>query len=133
MGEMYRSPSEDGPEVSFDKENKIFTLSGNSYPENCEKIYEPIKAFIENYNIQENKKLSLHFHFNLINSTSTVYVAQLIVRVAELVKKGLDVTIKWYYDVYDEELLDLGEKLAMISKLPIEYIPVKEEEEEEVK
>lgn len=127
MENINRSPSEDGPEIEFNKESKLFKITGNSYPENCEKIFEPVKKFLDNYSIEENKELNLYFHFNLINSTSTVYVAQIVVKVAELVKKGLKVSVKWCYDQYDEELLDLGEKMASISKLPIEYIPVIDE------
>lgn len=120
--------TEDSPEVLFDNEKKVLQISGNSYPENCEKIYEPIKAFLSNYSVEENNRLNFYCHFNLINSTSTVYVAQIIVKVAELAKEGLSVFIKWYYDEYDEEMLDLGEKLSSISKLPIEYISVKDED-----
>jgi SiaC family regulatory phosphoprotein len=128
MGNIYQSPSEDGPEINFNEEDKTFKITGNSYPENCEKIYEPILHFIDNYKIEEHKVLNFHFHFNLINSTSTVYVAQMVVKIAGLVKNGLTVSIKWYYDKFDEELLDLGEKLATISKLPIEFIAVDDED-----
>jgi hypothetical protein len=120
------SPSADGPEVSFDEENKVFKISGNSYPENCEKIYDPIKQFLDDYEIQENGKLNFEFHFNLINSTSTVYLAQIIMKISKLSEAGLVVFVKWYYDLYDEELLELGEKLATISNLPFMYIPVED-------
>jgi hypothetical protein len=128
MTNINRSATDDSPEIVFDEEKKILKISGNSYPENCEIIYEPIKNFLENYNIEENNMLNFYFHYNLINSTSTVYVAQIIVRVAELAKEGLSVFIKWYYDEHDEEMLDLGEKLSSISKLPIEYTPVIDED-----
>ena len=127
MGKISISPSEDGPEVKFDEENKIFKISGNSYPENCEKIYEPIKQFLEDYNIEKNKKLNFEFHFNLINSTSTVYLAQIIMKISKLSTEGLSVFVKWHYDRYDEELLELGEKLASISNLPFVYIPIDED------
>lgn len=127
MENVNRSPSEDGPEVEFNNENKLFKITGNSYPENCEKIFEPIKNFLNQYDIEEHKELNLYFHFNLINSTSTVYVAQIVVQVASLVEKGLKVSVKWCYDQYDEELLDLGEKMASISKLPFEFIPIMDE------
>ena len=128
MSNINISPSEDGPEVKFDKDSKTFKIVGNSYPENCEKIYEPVKRFIEHYGEQGYKTLNLEFHFNLINSTSTVYVAQIIVGAATLTDKGVKVSVKWYYDKYDEELLDLGEKLSTISKIPFEYIPVEDED-----
>ena len=127
MENINRSPSEDGPAIDFNNQSKLFKITGNSYPENCEKIFEPVKIFLDNYNIEENKELNIYFHFNLINSTSTVYVAQMVVKVADLVKKGLKVSVRWCYDQYDEELLDLGEKMASISKLPIEFIPIMED------
>lgn len=128
MININRAETNDSPSIIFDEEKRTLSISGNSYPENCELIYEPIKAFLDNYSIEENNMLNFYFHFNLINSTSTVYVAQIIVKVAELAQEGLSVFIRWKYDEYDEEMLDLGEKLSSISKLPIDYVPVKDED-----
>jgi SiaC family regulatory phosphoprotein len=128
MESINRVETDDCPKVLFDNAKKSLTISGNSYPENCGKIYEPIKTFIENYDVDEHNMLNFYFHFNLINSTSTVYVAQIIVKVAELANEGLSVFIKWSYDEDDEEMLDLGKKLSSISKLPIEYTSVKDED-----
>jgi len=119
--------TDDSPGIIFDENKRTLTIVGNSYPENCEPIYEPIKTFLDNYDINKNNMLNFYFHFNLINSTSTVYVAQIIVKVAGLAQEGLSVFIRWKYDEHDEEMLDLGEKLSSISKLPIDYVPVKDE------
>lgn len=119
--------AEDTPEVNFDKETNTYSIIGNSYMENCIKFYEPIKAFIENYESTGRKELNLVLHFNLLNSSSAVYLAQVIIRVSEIAKKGLDVKVTWMYDVHDEELLELGQKLSSISKLPFEYKAVEEE------
>ena len=127
MQNINRLATDDCPEINYDAEKNRLTISGNSYPENCEIIYEPIKKFLDDYDIEKNNMLNFYFRFNLINSTSTVYLAQIIVKVAELAKEGLSVFIKWYYDEDDEELLDLGEKLSAISKLPFEYAAVKDE------
>ena len=126
MENINRMESADCPEINFDNENKILKISGNSYPENCETIYEPIKLFIDNYSVEEQQKLNLEFNFNLVNSTSIVYIAQIIMKVAELQKIGLKVSIKWSYNVNDEELLDLGEKLSSISHLPFQYVGIED-------
>lgn len=128
MENINLAATKDSPQIMFDNESKTLKITGNSYPEDCDKIYDPVKEFLSNFKIEEHKKLDLHFHFNLINSTSTVYLAQLIVIAVGLNKKGLSVHIKWYYDEYDEEMLDLGEKLSSISKLSIEYIPVEDKD-----
>ncbi len=126
MENINRIESADCPNINFDEKNKIFRISGNSYPENCEVVYEPVKEFIENYNVEENKILNLEFQFNLVNSTSIVYIAQIIMKIAELTKRGLTISIKWFYEQDDEELYDLGEKLSSISKLQFDYICLKE-------
>ena len=128
MKNINQAGTNDSPKIIFDNQKKTLSISGNSYPENCELIYEPIKQFLEHYSIEENNMLNFHFYFNLVNSTSTVYVAQIIVKIAELAKDGLSVFIRWKYDEHDEEMLDLGEKMASISKLPIEYVAVKDED-----
>ena len=116
-----RQATNDSPEVNFNIETKVFQIKGNSYPENCGGLYEPIKSFIENYNINEMGSLDFHCHFNLLNSTSSVHLAQIIMLLAEKKSKGLKCNVVWTYDEHDEEMLDLGEKLASISKLDIQY------------
>ncbi|MDF1673625.1 MAG: DUF1987 domain-containing protein [Vicingaceae bacterium] len=118
---IYRQATNDSPEVKFNIESKILIIKGNSYPENCSGLYNPIKQFIENYNIEEMSSLELHCHFNLLNSTSSVHIAQLIMLLADKRSKGLNCKVIWTYDEHDEEMLDLGEKLASISKLDIEF------------
>lgn len=128
MENINRLPTNDSPEIIFNNKEKTLTISGNSYPENCAPIYDPIKKFLDQYDSGKNQMLNFNFHFNLINSTSVVYLAQIIIKVAELAKEGLSVFIKWKYDEDDEEMLDLGEKLSSISKLPIDYIAIKDED-----
>jgi len=128
MKNINRLATNDSPDINFDETKRTLTIVGNSYPENCEPLYEPIKSFLDHYDVEENNMLNFNFHFNLINSTSVVYLAQIIVKVAGLAKEGLSVFIRWKYDEYDEEMLDLGEKLSSISKLPIEYVPIKDED-----
>jgi hypothetical protein len=47
-------------------------------------------------------------------------------KIAQLHTDGLIVSILWYYDEFDEELLDLGEKLSSISNLPFTFKPIKD-------
>lgn len=116
-----REATNDSPEVNFNLETKVLLIKGNSYPENCAGLYTPIKAFIENYDIGELSKLDFHCHFNLLNSTSSVHLAQIIMLLADKKSNGLKCNIVWTYDEHDEEMLELGEKLSSISKMDIEF------------
>ncbi len=130
MKDINRNQTADSPAINFNKNTKTLSITGNSYPENCSSIYEPILDFIVNYDVEELKKLQINFYFNLVNSTSVVYISKLLLNASSLTKNGLDVGVKWSYDQFDEELLDLGEKFASIAELEFEYVPIKDENDE---
>jgi hypothetical protein len=68
MNNINQIQQQDSPEVIFDNKKKMLKISGNSYPENCEIIYEPINVFLDEYTINKSDKLNFEFRFNLINS-----------------------------------------------------------------
>jgi hypothetical protein len=114
--------TDDTPEIVFDLQTFTLSVSGNSYPENCELVYLPVIEFLGTYDFKNNKRLNLNFYFNLINSTSVVYVAQLFSKLSAIADKDILIKVKWSYDEFDEELKELGERFSSISNLPFEYI-----------
>lgn len=116
----------DTPKAVFDKSTYTYSIVGNSYMENCIDFYKPIKEFVENYESNGYNELNLLFHYNLLNSSSSVYLAQIILNAAKLVNKDINVNIEWMYDINDEELFELGQKLENLSKLPFKYTSVKD-------
>jgi hypothetical protein len=115
---------EDTPEIVFDLKTNTLSFIGNSYPENCELVYLPVLDFLNSYDFQQKKHLNLDFHFNLINSTSVVYVAQIFSKLQIYQKESNQIKVKWSYDEFDEELMELGERFSSICKLPFTYNPV---------
>tara|TARA_R110001592_G_scaffold188619_1_gene433997 strand:+ start:196 stop:576 length:381 start_codon:yes stop_codon:yes gene_type:complete len=113
--------TDDTPDIVFDL--KTFTLSviGNSYPENCELVYLPVIDFLDAYDFKNNKRLNLEFHFDLINSTSVVYIAQLFSKISAISNQDILIKVKWSFDEFDEELKELGERFSSISKIPFQY------------
>ena len=102
--------TDDTPEIIFDPLTTTLSFKGNSYPENCELVYLPVIEFLNNFDVEKHKVINLNFHFNLINSTSVVYVAQMFSRLASLSTKDLTINVTWCFDEFDEELKELGER-----------------------
>jgi len=130
MENINRKASADSPEVFYDRQNCKLKIMGNSYPENCSLIYDPILDFINHYE-SDNHILNFYFHFNLINSTSTVYMAKIITAISKLTLNGTSTLVKWCYDEHDEEMLDLGKKLSSIANIPVEYVKIKDDVEDD--
>ena len=115
----------DTPNVEFLEEGKIIVISGNSYPEDCESIYLPILQFVTNY---KGDVLKIACYFNLIGSSSVVYMSKIIAQLAQLKNNGVNVLVDWKYDELDEELCELGEKFEIIHKVPFNFVPIDNED-----
>jgi hypothetical protein len=97
--------------VNFDASSGILVLAGSSFPENASDFFDPIIKWIQNYMLEVTGKVILNFHFDYLNSSSIKYVSDIIEKMELYGKSGGEVTINWYYDENDEDILEMGEDL----------------------
>lgn len=97
--------------VNFDASSGILVLAGSSFPENASDFFDPIIKWIQNYMLEVTGKVTLNFHFDYLNSSSIKYVSDIIEKMELYGKSGGEVTINWYYDENDEDILEMGEDL----------------------
>jgi len=109
------------PEIVFDAEKGLLELKGNSIPERAEDFYTPILEWIKNYLQSPCETTTLNLKLIYLNSGSKRYILDLL----EMIKSGgNNVTINWYYEEDDEDMLEMGESYKELVDLPINFIPV---------
>ena len=116
------------PEIAFDAEKGLLELKGNSIPERAEDFYAPILEWVKNYLQSPCEATTLNFKLIYLNSGSKRYILDIL----EIVKSSLltgqaggnNVTINWYYEEDDEDMLEMGESYKDLIYLPINFIPV---------
>ncbi|MHC1704634.1 MAG: DUF1987 domain-containing protein [Tenuifilaceae bacterium] len=126
MEKLIISETKDTPEVLFDPNSNIFSISGVCHPENVTKFYEPITEWLENYKKEIKKKPSsspihLSIFFKYINSASYKYLLTFLQTIEGFIALGLPVSVIWYYEPEDVDMREAGVELFEFSGVKIPY------------
>ena len=95
-------------------------MFGRSSPENSIKFYEPIRSAIAN-NISA-KQLDVRIKMEYFNTSSSKCIYDLLKEIKMLERKGKHVNVRWYYDQYDEDMMEAGEDYGDLLDLRIKLI-----------
>ncbi len=120
--ELNISATKNTPLVIGSMTKGFLKFDGSSFPENSKKFYEPLMLWVS-----ESKKVTSQFsietNFNYISSSSLIAILNLLKRFQSLY--GADnVTLKWYYEEDDEDILKIAEDYRKIVDFPIECIAI---------
>jgi hypothetical protein len=113
--------TEDTPEIIFDPENEVFKISNVSLPENAIEFYAPIIDWLKKYKDQPNPKTVFDFNIEYLNTASSKQVFELIFLI-DKISEFSDVTIRWHYDVIDEDMHSLGIRFTHLVKVKFELV-----------
>jgi hypothetical protein len=120
------------PKVSFDPEQHLFEMSGESRPENASVFYKPIlkwikeiEATLDGNSDAFSKPFKFDFKFDYFNSTSAKFILDFCKKIGYLHSKGLKLTVRWLYEEDDEDMLEVGKEMARMAKIQFEYVEIK--------
>ncbi len=127
MDKLIIEPTLNSPTVILDPEKNRFEFSGESRPENVRSFYMPVIEWLETFTGEHVAKAAelpreFHFNFEYFNSTSAKYILDVFKTLGTLQSKGGKVLVKWHYEEDDEDMLEVGQEMSRMSKLPFEYI-----------
>ena len=130
MEKLIIEPTANSPRIVLNPEEKNFEFSGESRPENVRKFYLPILEWLEAFTTEQDKSkdaervsgLLCQFNFEYFNSTSAKYILDIFKSLNAISALGIELDIKWLYEEDDEDMLEVGQEMSRMSKLPFEYI-----------
>ena len=105
------------PHVSIDLGQ--ITIKGRSIPEDAFEFFEPVLEACREYIIKPAKHTIVLIHLDYVNSGSKKYLANIFTVLEKSYLDGNGYEITWTYDSDDEAMLDLGNDLKGIIKIPI--------------
>jgi hypothetical protein len=121
MKPLFIKATEDTPEIVFDPENEIFKISNVSLPENAIEFYAPVLDWLKKYKEDPNPKTVFDFNIEYLNTASSKQIFELIFLV-DKISENSDVTIRWHYDVIDEDMHSLGIRFTHLVKVKFELV-----------
>lgn len=111
------------PTVEFSANNGVLLLKGRSIPENSIEFYKPLINWIEDYSASAPSETVLNVQLEYFNTSSSKCLLDIFKR---LERAGDAVTINWYYEEDDEDMLEAGEDYDAIIDIPFKLIEVEE-------
>jgi hypothetical protein len=123
MENLNLSGSPKTPEVNFSGSGELW-LKGRSIPENSIEFYKPLMDWLEEYGKGPNANTVLNVQLEYFNTSSSKCILDLFKKLETISASSL--TVNWYYEEDDEDMLEAGEDYQAIIKVPFKMIEVEE-------
>lgn len=111
------------PTIDFKSAGELL-IKGRSIPENSIEFYKPLIEWIESYSQSPNSATVLNVQLEYFNTSSSKCILDVFKKLESV--SGSEVSVKWYYEEDDEDMLEAGEDYEAIIDLPFEMIEVEE-------
>jgi hypothetical protein len=113
------------PEINFDPQQGILKITGRSIPLNPKRFYEPVLSWIATYTSQPNTSTVLDVYMDYFNTASTFLITDIVRQLSKgLVDKNL--TINWYHDAGDDDVLEIAGNMESVTGIKFKYHEVEE-------
>ena len=124
MEPLHIAATKSTPAVAFDEMTNVLTVTGQSYPENAFKFYEPIFEWIDSYltRLLSDTEATIEFQMPYINTSSTKCLMMLLDKFDTAYSEGKRVGIRWYCSPDNESEFECAEELKEDLSLPFDII-----------
>jgi hypothetical protein len=122
MEEIKLTPTQKTPSVHFRADGHL-ELKGRSIPENSLEFYKPLNDWIDTYSNNPASETTIHIQLEYFNTSSSKCLLDFFKRLESL---GGKVSVLWYYEQDDEDMLEAGEDYEAIISVPFKMIEVQE-------
>lgn len=109
------------PEVSFNVEGRI-KISGRSIPEDATKFYDDLYEWIFHYCQNPPESTIVDIELEYFNSGSSKAILHILRALVDVAKKGHKITINWYYEEGDDDIMERGEYYESILETKFNFI-----------
>jgi hypothetical protein len=113
MDDLKVSATKFTPEISFDYNNRLLVIKGESYPENTSEFFNPVFKWLDDYlgEASENPTI-VNIELYYFNSSSSKVLMNFFEVLDNAGEKGQKITVNWIYEEEDEDSLEFGEEFA---------------------
>lgn len=123
MENIFIEPTKATPKVFLDFESNVFSIEGQSYPENAAEFYSQIIKSINTHIKETHLPFILNLKLLYLNTSSTMSFMNLFEKLEDTFKKKkTHITVNWYYDEKNELAFECGEEFKEDFTFPFHII-----------
>ncbi len=120
MEPVYIEGTKRTPFVSLDPSGK-FKIRGRSIQENPSGFFEPLITWIRSYIGSYPDTITLDIELEYFNSGSSRYILDILDLLRKEIPQG-ELTINWYFEYGDDDLLERGQYYESILNVKFNFI-----------
>lgn len=113
--------SKDTPAILFDPELGRFEIIGRSFPLNAKGFYQPAIEWLQDYAKNPNEFTEFSFRLEYFNTPSSKCITDILKILKSIKDAGFSLSVNWFYDEDDIDILDLGHVFSRIADLSFEF------------
>lgn len=126
MEKFFLEPTRVTPLVKFDPEEGVLEIKGRSSPENSILFYQKIIDSLDGFVSSGKESFTVNFSFEYFNTSSSKCLFDVFKKLSKMDEKGISVTINWYYEEDDEDMMEAGEDYADLLDLNFNFLQIEE-------
>lgn len=112
------------PSVKFDTGSGLLEIKGRSIPENAIEFYKPLNELLDLYSAQPLPISTVNIQLEYFNTSSSKCILDIFKALENIHKNNSLVTINWFYEEDDEDMLETGEYYQEIIGIPFKMFSV---------
>jgi hypothetical protein len=109
------------PEVSFHTDGRL-RISGRSIPEDASLFYEQIYEWVYYFCQTPPDLTTLDVQLEYFNSGSSKSLLHVLRALVDVTKQNSKLTVNWYYEEGDDDILERGEYYESILEVKFNFI-----------
>ena len=122
MQNFYLKASKSTPEITLNPNTGLLTFIGRSTHEDPVVFYEPVIQWLKEYSKQPAPQTTLHINIDYFNTESSKCLLNVLKIIQHLSQTGNSITVKWEYEMDDDDMNEAGQDFSAIVKLPFQFI-----------
>ncbi|WP_027000310.1 DUF1987 domain-containing protein [Eisenibacter elegans] len=124
MENLFIEGFEERPRIEFNAQTGVLEISESSYPEYTKEIYAPVMKWLDEYLKTEGHNITFNFRLDYFNTSTSSRFQKIIEKLNNYYNSGKgQVTINWYYEEDDTDMLEYGEDYSREADVPFNLIP----------
>lgn len=108
----------------FDIDRAMYEISGRAMLEGMINVHNRVLAWIENSLDKIEGNICINFKLSYADSRASKMISMLMSKLENYYTSGMSIEIRWYYNISDDDIYNLGEMLTKTKKLPIKMIGI---------
>ena len=110
------------PAILLDSDEGIVSIIGRSIPKDAPALYEPVMAWVAEYVEQTKGPCEVLCRLDYFNTSTQKYLSEMLKIIARIrLEDRGELTVNWYYEEDDEEMMRVGQIFARIAKITFQY------------